>query len=346
MMTTQALVTKHDRSGAVIVAGEMANEHASRSVFADYRSRKADNTLKRQDAALALFSDYLAESAGHAPTAEALVTTPAAWRGVTWGLVDGFAKWLLLRGYAVGTVNVRLSTIKTYSKLAAKSGTVTAQELAMIQTVNGYSRKEGKRVDERREAASIPTRVGDKKREPVVLSKAQADALKSQPDTPQGRRDAVLVRLMLDLGLRCGEVAGLTVGDVDLKRGELRVYRPKVDVEQTHELINGLQGALAAYLDYDAPPLGALLRSSRKGGELTTAGMSERAITERVRYLGAQVGIKGLSAHDLRHTWATMAARNGTPLDRLQDAGGWASPAMPLRYVEAAKIANEGVRLE
>ena len=48
---------------------------------------------------------------------------------------------------------------------------------------------------------------------------------------------------------------------------------------------------------------------------------------------------------DSRHYWATQAARNGTLIDRLQDAGGWASPAMPWRYVEAAKIANEGVRL-
>ncbi len=30
----------------------------------------------------------------------------------------------------------------------------------------------------------------------------------------------------------------------------------------------------------------------------------------------------------------------------LQDAGGWASLAMPGRYIEAAKIANQGVRLE
>jgi ATP-dependent DNA helicase RecQ len=39
-------------------------------------------------------------------------------------------------------------------------------------------------------------------------------------------------------------------------------------------------------------------------------------------------------------------ARSGTPLGRLQDAGGWNSPAMPLRYVEAAKIANQGVKLD
>ena len=88
-----------------------------------------------------------------------------------------------------------------------------------------------------------------------------------------------------------------------------------------------------------------MLRASRKGGALTGAGLTERAITDRVRTLGAAVGLAGLSAHDLRHYWATRAARNGTPLDRLQDAGGWSSPAMPLRYVEAARIANEGVLL-
>jgi len=64
-----------------------------------------------------------------------------------------------------------------------------------------------------------------------------------------------------------------------------------------------------------------------------------------VRTLGLAISVHGLSARDCRHHWATQAARNGTPIDRLQDAGGWASPAMPLRYVEAARIANEGVRL-
>ena len=50
-------------------------------------------------------------------------------------------------------------------------------------------------------------------------------------------------------------------------------------------------------------------------------------------------------ATDAEGNWATRAARSGTPLDRLQDAGGWASPAMPLRYVEEAAIANQGVLL-
>ena len=73
--------------------------------------------------------------------------------------------------------------------------------------------------------------------------------------------------------------------------------------------------------------------------------MSERAITWRVAYLGEQVGVHGLSAHDCRHYWATTAVRKGTDLFALQEAGGWNSLAMPRRYVEAAEIANEGLYL-
>jgi integrase len=114
---------------------------------------------------------------------------------------------------------------------------------------------------------------------------------------------------------------------------------------QTHRLTADSLRAAHAYFEQDAPTLGPLLRGSRKDRRLHEAGMSERAITARVKYLGKVIGIEGLSAHDCRHNWATVAARNGTPIDRLQDAGGWSSPSMPLRYVERAKVANEGVML-
>jgi integrase len=104
--------------------------------------------------------------------------------------------------------------------------------------------------------------------------------------------------------------------------------------------------ALRSYLELGGPAAGLLFQTTRKGNIITGQGMNERAITGRVAYLGQRAGVAGLSAHDLRHTWATLAARAGTPIDRLMDAGGWSSMAMPLRYVEFAKIANEGVRLE
>ena len=175
----------------------------------------------------------------------------------------------------------------------------------------------------------------------------------TRPETPQGRRDALLMTILLEHGLRVGEVARLVVTDFDLKAGELKFYRPKVDKTQTHKLTPRTLAAARSYFEQDAPVVGNLWRASaskRDGraahGSLTTQGMSERAITDRVSTLGVLIGVAGLSAHDCRHYWATQAARNHTPIDRLQDAGGWNSPAMPLRYVESAKIANEGVKLE
>ncbi|HET7730767.1 MAG TPA: tyrosine-type recombinase/integrase, partial [Usitatibacter sp.] len=36
--------------------------------------------------------------------------------------------------------------------------------------------------------------------------------------------------------------------------------------------------------------------------------------------------------HDLRHTWASWHVQNGTPLNVLQELGGWESPEMVRRY--------------
>lgn len=36
--------------------------------------------------------------------------------------------------------------------------------------------------------------------------------------------------------------------------------------------------------------------------------------------------------HDLRHTWASYHAQSGTPLNVLQEMGGWRSHEMVLRY--------------
>lgn len=341
VVTTSTALDTADRMRE---AGQAANHAAAQHTFTDYTSRKAANTVNAQGFDLAVFAEYLS-IAGVAVSAERLQTTPDAWQGVTWGLVQGFVKWQLQAGHATTSINRRLSTVKTYAKLAAQAGALSAQDLALIKTVAGYGGKEAKRINEGRET----TRIGHKKAEHTAISDDQADALKGQPlTTPQGRRDAVLMCLLLDHGLRAGEVAALTVTDVDLKAGMLRFYRPKVDKTQNNKLSADALKALRAYFDHnDAPALGALLRSSRKGGKLDQAGMSETAISERVRTLGADLGIDGLSAHDCRHYWATYWGNRIEKLPKgvltLQEAGGWNSLTMPRRYVENAAIANEGM---
>ena len=320
--------------------GQAANHAAARSVFYDYRSRKAANTLRAQANALAAFRGFLA-SAG--VQVDGLGMHPQAWRGVTWGLVEGFRNALVRQGYAVGTVNGWLSTVKVYARLAAKAGALDRQELAMIASVEGYSRKDAQRLDDHRKAGGLPTRIGNKKPTATPLSEGLVKSLRERPGTAQGRRDAVIMALGLDLGLRVGELAALTVDNVE--GAELYFFRSKVGKWQRHSLaVNGCLGVVKAYLENDAPTEGPLLRSSVKGGRLDKPGMTTRAISERVRSLGAELGVN-LSAHDLRHSWATRAKQAGTQDTALTEAGGWASGAMVRRYGEAARIANEGVRL-
>lgn len=340
--------------------GQLANQAAALNTFTDYQAGRAKNTLRRQRADLTLFAAFLAGvrfyafPADDAPAVQAagdrLMNEPEAWEHITHGLIEGFVRWQLAQGYAVGSVNVRLATVRRYAALAFKAGAVNEREHALMKTVTGYTSTESRRVDERRAESDMNTRRGAKKAEHTPITEPQAASLKGQPDTAQGRRDALLMCLLLNQGLRCGEAAGLKVSDFNLAAGTMTFYREKVDKVQTHTLAAETRRALAAYIHAGDCPLAAaapLLRGSRKGGNLTTGGMSERAITARVKDLGAAVGLSSLSAHDCRHFWATYWSKRIHKLPRgvftLQEAGGWNSLAMPRRYVEAAGIANEGM---
>jgi integrase len=320
--------------------GERANRAASGSRFQEYRSRRAEETLRRQDADLALFHEFL--ELVNLRTGD-LAQSPQAWQPVTWGLVEAFVKWQLNEGYAIKSINVRLSTVKTYSRLAMQSGTLTPQEYALIRAVQGYSFREQVRIDQRRPVR----RIGLKKQEPVKISAEQAVQLKQQPDTPQGRRDSLMMCLLLDHGLRVGEVIGLEIAHLNFEDDTLRFFRPKVNKVQVHRLSRDTRLALhKCRSNGDLAAAGLLLRRSKKNEELGEPGITSRAVTARVCLLGERIGIVGLSAHDCRHYWATSAARGGTDPFVLQEAGGWSSLAMPRRYVDDNDVANEGIRLE
>ncbi|HIP71614.1 MAG TPA: site-specific integrase [Anaerolineae bacterium] len=321
--------------------GQTANNIATEHIFEDYTSRRSQQTRRTQAAALSLWSDYLDHVSFPAGTASAYQSDPAAWQGITWGLVTGFVRWMLQRGYSINSINNRLSVVKTYANLAARAGVIPITEHAMIREVSGYSRAEAQRLDETRPQ----TRMGRKKAGAIVLTGEQAALIKAaHPATPQGIRDRLLAALLLDLGLRAGEAAALRVADFS-EPGFVTVYRPKTDTVDKMELTMDLMQALADYAAY-APQDGRMLRGSRKDGRLTNDGLSARAINARVRLWGRDiVGVKSLSPHDLRHTWATRAAKNSS-IFALRDAGGWSNMQTPGRYVERSQVVNEGIQLD
>lgn len=351
-------------------AGQLANQIAGSHIFARYLAEHSANTIKRQAQDLALFADYLADVGVALGGDSDFQHTPAAWRGITWGIVEGFVQWQLRQGYAITSVNARLTTVRLYAQMAVKAGAVDRQEGLLIQSVKGFSRQGGANVDEKRPKTRIHTvsyeyphpeteqpvtvtRRSTKKAQARLLTLAQAKTLKTfRSHSPQGRRDALLMRLLLDHGLRASEVAILKVSDIDLENGRIRFFRPKVkgtpNAWTTHELTADTLQAAQLYITQEYPslllPHGPLILATTRllkdgtGGELLGEPLSRVRISERVAYLGRELGIENLSAHDCRHFCATSMARLGYGVDELMEWFGWTSSQTAVRYVAGAEV--------
>ena len=338
-------------NGNLAAAGVAANVVVAQHIFQKYLSTKSENTLIRHGYDLRLFAEYLT-AVGITLTNEDFQYDPQAWAGISWGLVEGFLAWQLRQGYAVTSANARLSTVRTYCKLATKAGAINKEEGMMITTVSGYSRKEGLNLDEKRDV----TRVGDKKAMAISISAEKAEELKGNHDeTPAGKRNRLIACLLLDHGLRASEVVGLTKAGFDFDAGTLTFWRKKTKEWTTHKLTADTLVSALGYRNW-MPDEGAVFWGSRKGGELTKTKLNRITVSRLVQRLGVDVGfyrqevkvtrggkrkvakVGTLSAHDCRHYCATDMANRGYSVKKLMDWFGWASPAMAMRYVESAEV--------
>ncbi|HLI70279.1 MAG TPA: site-specific integrase [Ktedonobacteraceae bacterium] len=325
----------------LLQAGQVADSLAQTDSFAEARATWTANTQRRYFNDLKLFSLYLEAAHVHRP-AEALFNDAQAWRGMTFGLLKGFKTWLEREGYATSTIKGCLSTIHVFCRLAgpapAGADVLDDTTLAAILTIGGVSGRKARNLDEERAHRQIPTRRGRKKVEPTSLTTTQALSLKkvtTHPQRPRTRehdqllaaRDALLMGLLVEHALRCGEVALLTVDSIDLRRGVIKIYRPKTHRTDIQKMHRHTRLAAEVYLSKIGRDHGPLFT-----GYDSTKPLSTRAINKRVGVLGGELGIARLSPHDLRHHWTFDALLNNTPLNIVQADGGWETEAMPLRY--------------
>ena len=150
----------------------------------------------------------------------------------------------------------------------------------------------------------------------------------------EARRDTAIIRLLLDTGMRRGELAGLALEDVDLGQqvalvmGKGRKER-RVPFAKVTRL--ALEALLTARRRIVVPS--DLLFISRHGGELTS-----RHVQIMIKRYGERAGIKGVrvSPHTLRHTCATQYIRNGGDVFSLQKILGHSTLEMVRNYVNLA----------
>jgi len=345
-------------------ASAAADRIAREQSFALYQEGKRANTLRRHRADLGCFMRYL-DAAGVPMTTTCrllgthMIEEPVLWRYVTVGLVLGFRKWQLATGYAIESVNARLSTVKTYAGLASRAGAISAEALLYIMQVKRVRLADAEQIDEQRPVS----RIGKKQAEPVLLDAAHLQRLfPAQPQTAQEWRDLLALRFLYDMSLRPSEAIRVTVNDINLQEGTMAVYRKKTRLRQRLPLSKGTLLALTNYLPLveeiykerfgDQYPRLALLIRTRKDGDLDDhltlsantgpiIAWSTQAMHSRVRELGARIGIQNLYPYCARHQWAQGVVKAKNDIVTATKFGGWrADSKMLSRYYGDEEIVS------
>ncbi|MFN8052878.1 MAG: tyrosine-type recombinase/integrase, partial [Acidimicrobiales bacterium] len=182
-------------------------------------------------------------------------------------------------------------------------------------------------------ALMSPPRIGEK---PVpVLTDADVKALLAACDGRgfDNRRDAAIIRLFADSGIRIAEMTGIRVDDLDLGEGVVAVTG------------KGDRGRYAPFGSKTSVALDRYLRERRRHrraadpmlwlglrGPLSTSG-----IDQMLERRATQAGLTGVNAHRFRHTFAHAYLAGGGKEGDLLAIAGWRSPQMLARYGASAR---------
>lgn len=167
---------------------------------------------------------------------------------------------------------------------------------------------------------------------PEYLSQEQRDVfletIKQQATLYYKERDLMLVKLLLDTGLRRSEVTGLNISDVDLSKQRLRVKR-KGNREEYVIIHPELAKDLNKYLRLISREGGQPLFLSKKGQRLSSS-----SIWHLVKEYSRKAGFNGnVTVHSLRHTFGTTLMNQGLSLPYIQALMGHKSLQTTTRYL-------------
>jgi len=253
-----------------------------------------------------------------------------------------FADWLEASGRSTEVASIRRPVIEAYQADQAQtltrrgqltSGSTIASRHRCLKQLFAYLVE-----DEELTASPMAKMPLPKMVEPiveVVTDRQQRQLLAVVAGSSfVDRRDAALLRFLIDTGARRAETAGMAVDDVDLRAGTAWVLgkgaKPRLVVFSS-ETAAAIERYLRARRAHRWAASSALWLGER--GPLAVdglAGMVERR--------AAQAGIGHVHPHQFRHTWAANMKAAGMQPDEFKALGGWSTDLMPERYGRATVV--------
>jgi len=237
-------------------------------------------------------------------------STVAAWRDLVTGLVedaagrDGPVDWAGVDG---GVVNRYVQQVATKRQLAPRSVAVV---VTAVRTLTRWAYVTGrcpKRID--KAVLGGPVR---RSRLVRALPTGQVQALLGACDTTtvKGRRDHAIILVLTRLGLRAGEVAGLTLDDIDWRESTMTVQGKNGRVLGLPIPVD-VGEAIAAWL---ADGFHARTQDRAVFTRMVAplGGLGRGGIAAVVKQAAATAGVeKPVGPHRLRHSVACAVLANG-----------------------------------
>lgn len=279
--------------------------------------RISPRTIATYTISVEQLADYLAEHG-----------MPTAVAGIRREHVEAFLEDLLTRK-APATAHNRFRGCQAFFRWALEEGEVKASPM---------ERMKPPRLPE------SPTPVLRERDLERLLKSVEAD------HTFNGRRDAAIIRLLLDTGIRRAELLGLELGDVDLDTQLVKVTG---------------KGSRTRFVPVGATTVRAIdryVRARAKRPDAKDAALwlgrkgrlQETGLRALLAARGGAVGLDGIHPHQFRHTYAHMMLDAGMQEADLMAVAGWKSRDMVTRYaaetraeraIKAARALSPGDRL-
>ena len=141
----------------------------------------------------------------------------------------------------------------------------------------------------------------------------------TEGDDPVDKRDRAILMLLINYGLRSGEIRSLQLDDLDWERETVRVYRSKTDRTDLYPLSSGVGGAILRYILEVRPPQTErtlFLTLVAPFRPLSRAGLGV-IVSNRLKCLGIVTG--HLGPHGLRHAAAQHLLDQGMSMKVVGD---------------------------
>ncbi|MDQ7984197.1 site-specific tyrosine recombinase XerD [Pseudomonas sp. G34] len=174
---------------------------------------------------------------------------------------------------------------------------------------------------------------------PKSLSEADVEALLAAPDLgdPIGLRDRAMLEVLYACGLRVSELIGLTLEQVNLRQGVLRVFG-KGSKERLVPMGEEAIGWVERYCREARPALLAGRPADVLFPSLRGEQMTRQTFWHRIKHQARVAGIaKSLSPHTLRHAFATHLLNHGADLRVVQMLLGHSDLSTTQIYTHVAR---------